>query len=166
MGKRSIREGKNEYQLAREELELSRLEAADKIAEIDNGMYNYLDENRLAKIEYESTKIQPDDIVALSKAYNKPELRNYYCCHQCPIGEIDAPEVTYKSGVHEILVNMAVALKTVNHNKIRLMEILEDGKVSADEAGDFNDISEQLEHISMTIEALQLWCEKMKIERK
>ena len=34
---------------------------------------------------------------------NKPELRNYYCCHECEIGKIDAPEVAFGS-VHEILV--------------------------------------------------------------
>ena len=28
---------------------------------------------------------------------------------------------------------------------------------------DYEKISEELEHISMTIEALQLWCEKMKL---
>ena len=43
------------------------------------------------------------------------------------------------------------------------MEILEDGKVDDNEIKDYEKISEELEHISMTIEALQLWCEKMKL---
>ena len=109
--------------------------------------------------------VQPEDVVAMAKRYNKPELRNYYCCNECPIGKIDAPEVTYTGGVHEILVNMAVSLKNVNHEKIRLMEILEDGKVDNDEIEDYEKICEELEHISMTIEALQLWCEKMKLNK-
>ena len=46
------------------------------------------------------------------------------------------------------------------------MEILEDGEVSADEAEDFDKLYEELEHISMTVEALQLWCEKMKLTSK
>ena len=65
--------------------------------------------------------------------------------------------------MHEILVNMAVTLKNVNHNKIRLMEILEDEKISVDESEDFEKIKEELKHISMTVKALQLWCEKMKL---
>ena len=91
------------------------------------------------------------------------KLWHEYLMDECAIGKIDAPEVTYSGGIHEILVNMAVSLKNVNHEKIRLMEILEDGKVDDNEIEDYEKISEELEHISMTIEALQLWCEKMKL---
>ena len=163
MGKVSIKENKNIYQETREELGLSREKAAETIAEIDNGRYSFLDKNRLVKIEEESVKIQPEDIVALSKAYNRPELRNYYCCHQCDIGKIDAPEVSDANNVHKTLVEMAVSLESVNSKKLRLMEILSDGKVDDAEISDLNKILEELEKISMTIEAIQLWCEKMKL---
>ena len=163
MGRKSTKENKNVYQEARDNLGWSREKAADEIMKIENGRYSYLDKYKLVKIEEESIKIHPEDIVALSKAYNMPELRNYYCCNHCDIGEIDAPEVTYNGGIHEILVNMAVTLRNVNHNKIRLMEILEDGKISEDEKEDFDKIYAELEHISATVEALQLWCEKMKL---
>ena len=43
------------------------------------------------------------------------------------------------------------------------MEILADGKVDDTEILDLNKILEELEKISMTIEAIQLWCEKMKL---
>ena len=163
MGKVSIKENKNIYQDTREELGLSREKAAETIAEIDNGRYSFLDKYRLVKIEDESVKIQPEDIVALSKAYNRPELRNYYCCHQCDIGKIDAPEVSDANNVHKTLVEMAVSLESVNSKKLRLMEILSDGKVDDAEISDLNKILEELEKISMTIEAIQLWCEKMKL---
>lgn len=169
MGKVSVKEDKSIYQLTREEMRddngkpWSREKAADEIAKIENGKYNYLDKYRLVKIEDESVKIQPEDIVALSKAYNKPELRNHYCCHQCDIGKMDAPEVIYKDNVHEILVNMACSLESVNNKKMRLMEILADGKVDETDMPDLNKILEELEKISMTIEAIQLWCEKMKL---
>lgn len=165
MGKASVKKNKSIYQVTREGLGLSRSAAVKYIP--DNPDFPGMDgiaEYRLVKIEDGSVNVQPADVVAMAKRYNEPELRNYYCCHECPIGQIDAPEVTYKNNVHEILVNMAVSLRNVNHNKIRLMEILEDGKVSADEVEDFDMISEELEHISMTIEALQLWCEKMKLK--
>ena len=162
MGRKSIKENKNVYQEARDELGWSREKAADEILKIENGKYGYVDKYKLVKIEEESIKIQPEDIVALSKAYNKPELRNYYCCHQCDIGAIDAPEVIYKDNVHEILVNMAISLESVNTKKTRLMEILADGKVDDTEMVDLNKILEELEKISMTVEAIQLWCEKVK----
>lgn len=162
MGRKSIKENKNVYQEARDELGWSREKAADEILKIENGRYGYVDKYKLVKIEEESIKIQPEDIVALSKVYNKPELRNYYCCHQCDIGAIDAPEVIYKDNVHEILVNMAISLESVNTKKTRLMEILADGKVDDAEIADLNKILEELEKISMTVEAIQLWCEKVK----
>ena len=87
----------------------------------------------------------------------------HYCCHQCEIGEKDVPQVTYSKGIHEILVNMAVTLRNVNHTKIRLMEILSDETISEDERDEFDKIYEELEYVAATVEALQLWCEKMKL---
>lgn len=164
MGKASTKENKSVYQLAREEQHLTRADAVTSIpGNADFPGMDGITESRLVKIENGDVTIQPIDVVAMAKRYNKPELRNYYCCNECAIGKIDAPEVTYTGGIHEILVNMAVSLKNVNHEKIRLMEILEDGKVDENEIEDYEKISEELEHISMTIEALQLWCEKMKL---
>ena len=164
MGKISVKENKSIYQITRESLGLSRAAAVKFIP--GNPEYPGMDgipEHRLVKIEDGTVTVQPEDVVAMAKRYNEPELRNHYCCHECAIGKLDAPEVTYKGNIHEILVNMAVSLKKVNHEKIRLMEILEDGEVSADEEEDFDKICDELEHISMTVEALQLWCEKMKL---
>ncbi|MBQ6152991.1 MAG: helix-turn-helix transcriptional regulator [Ruminococcus sp.] len=167
MGKKSIKKDKTIYQIVREELGLSRAEATEYIP--DNPVFpgmSGITENMLVKMESGTTTIQPGDVVAMAKRYNCPELRNHYCCYDCEIGIMDAPKVTFKTDVHEILVNMAVSLRIVNHNKIRLMEILQDEKVTLDEIEEFNAISKELEHISMTIEALQLWCEKMKITAK
>lgn len=156
----SPKENKTVYQLAREELSLSRAEAVDKMEEYG------MTEDRLTRVENEMLIIHPEDVVAMSKGYNKPELRNYYCCNECPIGKIDAPEVMYKDNVHQILVNMVVSLETVNQKKSRLMEILADGEVDATEEKDFAAISEELERISAIVESLQLWCEKMKATDK
>lgn len=57
---------------------------------------------------------------------------------------------------------MVINLESFNQNRIRLMNILADGKIADNEESDFEKIAEELEKISMTIEALQLWCEKMK----
>ena len=167
MGKASKKKNKNIYLLTREELGLSRAQATEYIPNDPDfpGMRG-VPEYKLVKIENGTVTVQPADVVAMAERYNKPELRNYYCCHECEIGKIDAPEVSFNCNVHEILVNMAVVLKKVNHNKIRLMEILEDGVLADDEKADFDKIYEELEQVSMTVEALQLWCEKMKIKTK
>ena len=159
---------KNKYQSVREdELKWSREKAVDAFAEIvyegQQGRFSYLNYDKLVKLEHEPERFQPEDVLALSLAYNKPELRNHYCCHDCEIGKIDAPIVEDATNIHKILVNMAVSLETVNGQKMRLMQILEDGVVDDNEVGDLNKILDELEKISMTVEAIQLWCQKMKI---
>lgn len=163
MGKVSVKENKSVYHIARDKQGLSRAAAVKYIP--GNPEYPGMDgitEDRLVKLESGLTAIQPADVVAMAKRYNEPELRNYYCCHECPIGAIDAPEVVYKDNVHQILVNMVVSLESVNSKKSRLMEILSDGVVDDAEIKDLNKILEELEKISMTIESIQLWCEKVK----
>ena len=159
MGKSSTKENKSIYQLVREEKGYSRAQAADL-------MTGYIEEYRLVRLENGDVSLQPADVLAMSKAYNKPELRNYYCTHECPIGKIDAPQVKMNSNIHELLVNMLLSLEAVNSNKMRLMEILADGKIQSDEIEDFEKIEKELEHISMAVESIQLWCERAKNENK
>lgn len=159
MGKSSTKENKSIYQLVREDKGYSRAQAADL-------MTGYIEEYRLVRLENGDVSLQPADVLAMSKAYNKPELRNYYCTHECPIGKIDAPQVKMNSNIHELLVNMLLSLEAVNSNKMRLMEILADGKIQGDEVEDFEKIEKELEHISMAVESIQLWCERAKNENK
>ena len=56
MGRKSIKENKNVYQEARDELGWSREKAADEILKIENGKYGYVDKYKLVKIEEESIK--------------------------------------------------------------------------------------------------------------
>lgn len=160
MGKVSTKDNKSIYQLAREERGLSRMDAAELMDEY--GVTDY----RLVRLESGETAMQPLDVFAMSRAYNKPELRNYYCTHECKIGEVDAPQVKMDSSVHELLVNIVLSLEAVNTDKVRLMEILADGEVASHEAKEFEQIKIKLEQISMAVEALQLWCEKMENSEK
>ena len=45
--------------------------------------------------------------------------------------------------------------------KERLIEITVDGHISEDEIADFVYIQNELEKISIAVETLQLWCERM-----
>ena len=60
-----------------------------------------------------------------------------------------------------IVLEMLASLNCVNLEKERLIEITADGKIEGDEIDDFIRIQEELEKISVTVEALQLWAEKM-----
>ena len=52
-------------------------------------------------------------------------------------------------------------LNAMDRKKERLIEIAADGTISKDEIDDFVHIQKELECISVTVETLQLWVEKM-----
>ena len=56
---------------------------------------------------------------------------------------------------------MLASLNCVNLEKDRLIEITADGKIEGDEIDDFIHIRQELERISLTVETLQLWTERM-----
>lgn len=152
MGRASTKENKNRYQLIREELRLSREKAAELLETIPP--------ERIEKIENERTDPHPDEVLTMAQKYKKPSLCNYYCSNQCPIGKQYVPEIKIKE-LSSIVIEMLASLNTVNRTKERLIEIAADGAVSEDEIEDFIKIQEELERISITVETLQLWSEKM-----
>lgn len=152
MGRASTKENKNRYHLAREELGLTREEAAD--------LLEIITADRIEKIENERIEPQPYDVLVMSQGYKKPSLCNYYCSHECPIGKQYVPEVQVKE-LSAIVLEMLASLNAANKQKDRLIEITADGKISGDEIDDFIYIQEELERISITVETLQLWAEKM-----
>ncbi len=61
----------------------------------------------------------------------------------------------------QIVLEILASLNSMSKQKERLIEITVDGKISGDELKDFIGKQEELEKISMAVEALQLWAEQM-----
>jgi len=152
MARVSTKENKNIYQLTREGLKLSR-EAAGELLES-------IPPERIEKIENERSLPHPDEVLVMSDKYKQPSLCNYYCANQCPIGQEYVPEIKVKE-LSQIVLEMLASLNSVGKQKDRLIEITADGKISGDELEDFIFIQEELERISITVETLQLWSERM-----
>jgi len=152
MGRTSKKENKNRYQLAREELGLTREKAAELLEAIPP--------ERIEKIENERSLPHPDEVLILAAKYKRPSLCNYYCSNQCPIGRTYVPEVKVKE-LSSIVLEMLASLNSANRKQERLIEITADGKIDDEEIDDFIHIQEELERISITVETLQLWAEKM-----
>lgn len=148
----STKENKNIYQLTREGLKLSR-EAASELLES-------IPPERIEKIENERSLPHPDEVLVMSDKYKQPSLCNYYCANQCPIGQEYVPEIKVKD-LSQIVLEMLASLNAVGKQKDRLIEITADGKISGNELEDFIFIQEELERISITVETLQLWSERM-----
>lgn len=152
MGRVSVKENKNIYQTRREELGLSREKASEILGTIPP--------ERIEKIENEKTLPHPDEVLVMSEAYKMPNLCNYYCANECPIGKQYVPEVKIKD-LSQIVLEMIASLNSMHRKQERLIEITADGKIEGDEIKDFIHIQEELEKISITVETLQFWSEQM-----
>lgn len=152
MARVSTKENKNPYQTTREALKLTREAAGDLLESIAP--------ERIEKIENERSLPHPDEVLTMAHKYRQPSLCNYYCANQCPIGQQYVPEIKVKD-LSQIILEMLASLNAMQKEKDRLIEITVDGKVTGDELADFVAIQEQLEKISVAVETLQLWSERM-----
>lgn len=152
MARVSTKENKNIYHKTREALRLTR-EAASELLES-------IPPERIERIENERCYPHPDEVLVMAQRYKQPDLCNYYCANQCPIGQHYVPEIKLKD-LSQIVLEMLASLNSMNKRKERLIEITADGVISDDELTDFIFIQEELERISITVETLQLWAERM-----
>lgn len=152
MGKKSTKEDKSIYQASREEAGLTRAEASEAMG--------FVSESRIEKFESGKSPVQPEEVLAMSKAYKKPGLCNYYCSHECPIGAEYVPEVKAQD-LPQITLQMLSTINALEREKDRLIDITADGEISEDELADFAKIEEGVEQISMAADSLSLWINNM-----
>lgn len=152
MARVSTKENKNLYHKTRESLGLTRESASDLLETIAP--------ERIEKIENERTLPHPDEVLIMAEKYKQPRLCNYYCANQCPIGQQYVPEINPKD-LSQIVLEMLASLNVMNKQKERLIEITVDGHITDDEIKDFVMIQNELERISVAVETLQLWSERM-----
>lgn len=151
MGKKSIKENKNIYQVSREKCELTRMRASEEMV--------YISDDRIEKIESEKSLPHPDEILAMAECYKAPELLNYFCANECPIGQRHVTELKIQE-LSQIILELIASLNALNNEKNRLIEITVDGKITEDEVKDFMKIQGQLDRISVSINGLKLWLER------
>lgn len=149
------------YKEIRKKHNLTRDDVCDEASLLDS----LLTPERLERIENGKFPINPDEVMLLSRIYAEPTLCNHYCSKECPIGEKYVPEIKVKD-LTQIVLEMLSSLNSMKKNQERLIEITADGIIEDDEIKDFVFIQKELERISITVETLQLWVEKMLAEEK
>ena len=151
MGRRSVKENKSVYQLARESAGLTREAAAERMV--------FVSEDRVEKIEANRSSAHPDEVLAMARAYLAPDLVNHYCSHECPIGRERVPEVPKKE-LAPIVLSLLADMNALRDRQDRLIEISADGRIRPEEAEDFARIRKTLSAVSLSAAALELWVEK------
>ncbi len=149
------------YKATRKKHDLTRDDVCDKASLMNNP----IQPERLERIENGKFPITPDEVMLLAKIYGEPTLCNHYCAKECPIGEKYVPEVKVKD-LAQIVLEMLSSLNSMKNSQERLIEITADGAIDDDEIKDFVFIQKELERISVTVEALQLWVEQMLADKK
>lgn len=147
MGQKSTKENKNIYFSSRENANLTREVAADALG---------ISKSRLERIEYDKSYPIPEEVTAMAEQYNSPALCNYFCSHDCRIGQDNIPEVQAKD-LAQITLEMLATLNSLTKTKERFVEITVDGEISEDEIPDFIRIQEELDKMSLAIDSLKLW---------
>lgn len=149
------------YKETRKNHGLTRDEACDRALLLNKP----LTPERLERIENGKFPITPDEVMLLAEVYGEPTLCNRYCSKECPIGEKYVPEIKVKD-LTQIVLEMLSSLNSMKKSQERLIEITADGMIDDDEIRDFVYIQKELEHISITVETLQLWVEQMLADEK
>ena len=153
MGKTSVKENKNRFQQRREELDLTREEASE--------LLEWITKDRIYKFEADASKATPDEVYEMSQKYKAPDLSNYYCSRVCALGQAyDVPEIKFKD-LSRIVIEMLASLNAMQKKQERLIDISADGKITIDEIEDFVEIRENLKRISLAVDSLELWTERM-----
>ena len=150
MGKRSVKENKNVYQVSRERMELSREAAGELLA--------FVSADRIEKIESGKSAPHPDEVLAMEKGYQNPELSNYYCTHECPIGMKYVQKAELKE-LPQLTVELLSALHAMDEEKDRLIDISVDGRVNSFERKQFDVILAKLSALDRAIRGMRIWIE-------
>lgn len=136
----------------------ARLHAAEYNSVFSNRMKTALelniDRNRIESIELEKILPYQEEVLIMSQEYNAPELLNYFCSCQCPIGCKQFKRIEN----YDIFRNSFGLISSLrNSNKIQqqLIDILADGVISADEEvlveALVNEMQEMLDNIQAFI---------------
>lgn len=143
---------KNIYVEARKQSNLTQAKASEAMQTIS--------EDRLARLETDKITMTPNDVLEMANTYKRPDLCNYYCTHECPIGKNTLSEIKPQQ-LSNIIFKMVASLNTIETEKNALIEITSDGQISENELKDFARIQMKLNEISSTVEALKLWVKEM-----
>ena len=111
----------------------------------------------VADAELGLTKCMPvDKAVLMADLYNAPQLLNYYCLHECPIGcrHSISDEVV---DIDRVTVKLLKGLRVDKLEEIKdsLLDIAEDGKITDDEMPELKEVLDYLDSLAKTVSELK-----------
>ena len=119
-----------------------------------------ISESSLADYELGNTKVVPVDKVNLmADLYRAPEIRNFYCANECPIGKNCITQLEVEE-LDRLTIKVLASFQRVGYIKETLLTITADGVISDSEKIAFSEVIKALDIISQNAQELKLWAEK------
>ncbi len=157
MGAHPTKAAGNMYYQCRKQAALynDKLNSREGAAELLN-----ISPSTLADYELGLTKVVPvDKVVLMADTYNAPELRNYYCTNECPIGRDSVPKLEVRE-LDRLTIKVLAAFNETVAIKQDLINIAEDGVITDNEIPILKKILDNLDKLSISAQELKLWAEK------
>ena len=114
------------------------------------------------------TKIMPvDKAVLMADLYHAPELLNYYCLNECPIG--CRRSISDKLiDIDRAAVSLTQSLRTEKIRRIKhsVVDVAADGELADDEFEEFDRTVSELGELAKLISELEIIRDKEKMKRK
>lgn len=124
-----------------------------------------IDRTKLAHIELGTTVPYPEEVLVMADAYKAPQLLNYHCSCECPIGKQIIPMADICS-IEQIAIRMCSAIHELKNAQDVMIEIAKDGQVSEDEEGQLKEIGTILEKTTKLYQELTIYMGSKNDERK
>lgn len=107
----------------------------------------------VADAELGLSKVMPvDKAVLMADQYRDPNLLNTYCLEECPIGRT-LPLTAEVPSIERVTLSIIKQLRLDQVERVqkRLVEIAEDGEISAEEMQDLKEIADYFEDLQLTL---------------
>lgn len=156
MSQKATKAGANVYYLARIRAaayndQLHSREAASEVVCIDR--------TRLANIELGNISPHPEEVNLMASIYNAPELVNYYCSSQCPLGCGKVDRLAPRN-LESAALKIGRLTRNIDEIAETISDIAEDGQITETERPVFEANVKRLVELKKSIEELILLAQK------
>ena len=118
-----------------------------------------IDRKRMQRIEIGTLNPYPEEVLLMADAYHAPELLNYHCSQCCPIGQRTVPRAEMNE-LDRITVKFLNALEQIRDSDKELLQIAQDGTLTADEVPQMEHLLIGIQRIATVALEIQIYLDK------
>lgn len=123
-----------------------------------------IERTRLANIELGNISPHPEEVNLMANIYNSPDLVNYYCSSQCPLGCGRVDRLAPRN-LESAAMKIERLTRNIDDIARDISDIAEDGKITEEERGLFDERIQQLVDLKKSIEELIMVAERADANR-